>query len=200
MINNFKLTDMLKNIGKFVQIIKKLFWLVIILLFLNCAAFQPKPIFTVGQEKEAIPPVDSTTTTAEVNVKDRTDTYHLDREKIMAEIENLLGVPYRLGGMSPRGMDCSGFVNYVYENTVKMTLPRRVSELAQTGKLISRKNLQFGDLVFFKNIEKPEISHIGIYLDAERFAHASLSRGVIISNLNESYYTKRYAEARRIVE
>ena len=73
-------------------------------------------------------------------------------------------------------------------------------ELYQIGVSVSVNNLQFGDLVFLNNIKSPAISHVGVFLDADQFAHASESQGVIITSLKEPYYQKRFAGARRVIE
>lgn len=166
-----------------------------LLILWNCASFKPKPIFNSGKETT----IETEETDIATEIYRNNDT-NINREKLMGEIENLLGVPYRLGGTTPKGMDCSGFVNFVFENSFNKTLPRRVSELYLTGVYVSKNNLRFFDLIFFKNIKSPDASHVGIYLDADQFAHASQSQGVMISSLKEPYYNKRFAGARRVIE
>lgn len=172
-------------------------------LLMGCAGIQPKPVYTSKPDKYS----ETSTKKSKNNKSDsnpiisdpvKLPDYNLVRGKIILEIENSLGIPYRLGGDTPRGMDCSGFVKYIFQKTLDITLPRQVSALKTFGKHKDRKNLQFGDLVFFNNIESANISHVGIYLDLNQFVHASLSKGVIISSLDESYYNKRYAGARRV--
>ena len=173
----------------------------LLIIWIGCAGLKPKPVYTSGNNNRS----DSSNATA-TNVDsllsngNKTKDYDLQRENMISEIENLLGVPYRLGGDTPRGMDCSGLVNYVYKRSYQKTLPRRVSELYLSGIYVSRNNLNFGDLVFFNKIKSPEISHVGIFLDADKFAHASLSKGVMISSLNEAYYKERFAGARRVIQ
>lgn len=168
-------------------------------VFWNCAGIKPKPIYTSKKDYEKERTTSKKTETAS-SESIRMNNSNIIREDFMREIDNLLGVPYRLGGTTPKGMDCSGFIYYVFENYFNKILPRRVSELYQAGVSVTRNNLKLGDLVFFNNINSPEISHVGVYLDADQFAHASESQGVIISSLNESYYDERYAGARRVIE
>ena len=160
----------------------------------NCASMKPKPIYNSGKDKG------TEKTNVNENENNKNTNPNISREKLMGEIEDLLGVPYRLGGTTSKGMDCSGLVHFVYKNSFNKTLPRRVVELYQTGVSVSRKSMLFGDLVFFNNIKSPEVSHVGIFLDADQFAHASQSQGVIISSLKEPYYDSKFAGARRVIE
>lgn len=125
-------------------------------------------------------------------------TNSLAERRLIQQIEAYLGVPYRWGGTSASGMDCSGFVGVVYKNAANLALPHSSRKMYASGQSISRGNLQFGDLVFFENIESKGVSHVGIYIGDEKFAHASTSRGVVISSLGEKYYRVRYAGARRV--
>ena len=110
--------------------------------------------------------------------------------------QQYLGVPYRFGGATPQGFDCSGFVMYVFQKH-GVKLPRTADIQYTVGRIIDKKRLQPGDVVFFTTYEKGA-SHEGIYLGQERFVHASSSRGVMISSLNEPYWKKRYLGARRM--
>jgi len=177
--------------------------IILMAVSIGCAGIQPKPVYTSKSDKDFA-------TSAKKSKNNRSDPnsiksdsvkhpdYDFIRGKIILEIENSLGIPYRLGGETSRGMDCSGFVKYIFQKTLGITLPRQVSVLKTFGKHKERENLQFGDLVFFNNIESANISHVGIYLESDQFAHASLSKGVMISSLDETYYNKRYAGARRV--
>ena len=107
-----------------------------------------------------------------------------------------VGVPYKFGGTNPKGFDCSGFVQYVFDQR-KITLPRAADAQYKAGKAITSKELKQGDLVFFSTYEKGA-SHCGIYLEQGKFIHAS-SRGVMVSHLDESYWKTRYLGARRII-
>jgi probable lipoprotein NlpC len=104
--------------------------------------------------------------------------------------------PYKMGGLSKDGIDCSGFAYITFRSKFGYTLPRATESQAQTGKQVARNKLQTGDLVFFKT--SLYYNHVGIYLGDSRFLHASTSKGVIISNLNEQYWKERYWTARRI--
>jgi len=111
-----------------------------------------------------------------------------------------IGVPYRLGGNDPKvGFDCSGFVTYVYRNTLGLVLPRTARQLATVGVGIAREELQPGDLVFFNTRGSPN-SHVGIYLGNSKFVHAPRTRTLVrIDSLDDPAYGRRYDGARRIL-
>jgi cell wall-associated NlpC family hydrolase len=113
-------------------------------------------------------------------------------------VSDLIGTPYVAGGTSSKGFDCSGFSSYVFEK-MGVDLPRTSASQAQTGKKIAKSDLIAGDLVFF-NTNGRGVSHVGIYVGDGKFAHASSSKGVTISNLSDSYYVNRYVTARRVMD
>ena len=108
-----------------------------------------------------------------------------------------LGTPYRFGGAAPGGFDCSGYTSYVFARH-GLKLPRTADIQYKTGKPVNRAALQPGDLVFFTTYE-PGASHVGIYTANGRFIHASSSKGVMVSGLDENYWKARYLGARRIL-
>ena len=110
---------------------------------------------------------------------------------------NYIGVPYRFGGTTPKGFDCSGFVQYVFNKHAKK-LPRTADAQFKVGKSIFKGELKRGDLVFFTTYE-PGVSHCGIYLEDGKFIHASSSHGIMISKLNDFYWKSRFVGARRII-
>src|SRR5690606_21629753 len=102
-----------------------------------------------------------------------------------------LGTTYRLGGDSKIGIDCSKFSLAVYENVFNTTIGYNSRTQYANANPIRKNELQPGDLVFFK-IRSKQITHVGIYLGDDKFAHAASSRGVMISNLNEAYWKRYY--------
>ncbi|MFA3782868.1 C40 family peptidase [Melioribacteraceae bacterium 4301-Me] len=121
------------------------------------------------------------------------------REKILFEIIKFIDTPYKYGGNSDNGIDCSAFTREIFESSVSIELPRTASEQFKVGKKVNNKNdLQFGDLIFFNTTRKSYPGHVGIYLGDDKFVHASRSLGVTISTLDEPYYKQRYVGARRI--
>ena len=108
-----------------------------------------------------------------------------------------LGAKYVYGAASKNKTDCSGYVMQVYKGYYNIALDHSAAKMYDDsrGKSVSRGNLREGDLIFFGSFWK--IDHVGIYLSGDRFIHASSSRGVVISNLNEKYYKNKYQGARR---
>ena len=122
-----------------------------------------------------------------------------DNHKLYMESADWIGVPYRGGGDSKRGTDCSGLTYQVYRKVYRTQLPRNTEDLKKKNNKVSKRNLREGDLVFFtsRNSGK-KVAHVGIYLKNGKFIHASTSKGVIVSNLNEDYYTKHWISGGRI--
>ncbi|WP_291963821.1 C40 family peptidase [Caloramator sp.] len=120
-------------------------------------------------------------------------------EQVEDIAKSLLGVRYVYGGTTTNGLDCSGFVQYVYKK-MGVVLPRTASQQARVGLAVSKDNLRKGDLVFFETVSAG-ISHVGIYLGNGKFIHASSTKkGVTISSLNSGYYNERYRGAVRILK
>ena len=140
------------------------------------------------------------TTTANPNSTSTTPSTSTGGQQIVDTAKQYLGYPYVYGGMSPAGFDCSGFVGYVYK-LCGYSLKRVASDIYyNNGTSVSKDNLQPGDLVFFSNSSE-SIGHVGIYIGSGQFIHASSSTvGVIISDLNSSYYVQHYQGAKRIIQ
>ncbi len=124
-------------------------------------------------------------------------------DDILTEAETYLGTPYRYGGMTRRGIDCSAFVLSVFGASAGMTLPRVAASQAQEGEKVEKNNLQKGDLVFFSH-GKGRISHVGIVESITddgqvKFIHAATSKGVMISSLDDSYWGPRFRFAKRVL-
>ena len=122
---------------------------------------------------------------------------------ILNEAESYLGTPYRYGGMTRNGIDCSAFVLSVFGAAVGMNLPRVAASQATEGETIDKENLQKGDLVFFSH-GGGRISHVGIVEEVTpegdvKFIHAATSRGVMISSLADSYWGPKFRFAKRII-
>lgn len=112
------------------------------------------------------------------------------------QLKQWQGVPYKNGGMTRKGVDCSGFVYLTYLNQFGLAIPRTTQFQSEIGTSVSRSRLQAGDLVFFKTGFK--VRHVGIYLANNQFVHASTSKGVMVSSLNGNYWKEKYWQARRI--
>ncbi|MDO4224530.1 MAG: NlpC/P60 family protein [Bergeyella zoohelcum] len=124
-------------------------------------------------------------------------------DELMAEAESYLGTPYRYGGMSRNGIDCSAFVLSVFGVAMGMDLPRVASSQATQGEGVSRSELKKGDLVFFSQ-GRGRISHVGIVHNIDEngevhFIHSSTSKGVMISPLSDRYWGPKFRFAKRII-
>jgi len=119
------------------------------------------------------------------------------QKQLEAEYQRWQGTRHRMGGSSPSGVDCSGFVKAVYKNIFKMDLPRTTKAQATLGRSVKKRDLQAGDLVFFKPPSYPR--HVGIYLSNSEFVHASKTKGVTISRMDPYYWDKYYWTARRLL-
>ena len=110
-----------------------------------------------------------------------------------AQHEDWKGVPYRYGGLSPRGVDCSGFVYLTFQSRLGMEVPRTTLELLKSGKKVKRGDIRVGDLVFFRT--GPGNRHVGIYMGGDEFMHASVSKGVMQSSLHNPYWSQQIGRA-----
>ncbi len=117
---------------------------------------------------------------------------------LYAQYKSWRGVPYQLGGLSKKGVDCSGFVYLTFKDKFGVILPRTTATQVKQGKRIYIGQLQTGDLIFFKTDWRTR--HVGIYLSDGRFLHASTSKGVMISRIDNSYWKKKYWRAQRILD
>ncbi len=105
-----------------------------------------------------------------------------------------MNVPYVWGGNTPSGFDCSGYLKYVFQESVGISIPRTIAEIYTKGTKVSTP--QIGDLVFFETY-KSGASHAGIYIGNNEFIHSS-SNGVGISSMDNSYWSERYLGGKRI--
>jgi len=111
--------------------------------------------------------------------------------------KNWKGTPYRYGGNTKRGIDCSSFILDTYQSLFKIPLPRSTKDQVKQGSRIYINQLEPGDLVFFKT--GWNVRHVGVYLEKGKFMHVSSKRGVIISTLNSGYWKESYWQARRLL-
>ncbi len=120
-----------------------------------------------------------------------------EEKKLFVKVATaFLGAPYRWGGVSLRGLDCSAFVKKIYE-LFDVTLPRTAHEQAHVGATVAREDMIEGDLVFFNT--NRSFGHVGIYIGNNEFVHASSGNRIVkIDNLNESYFNKRFVKAVRL--
>ena len=124
-------------------------------------------------------------------------SYSEARSTLMQAYREWKGTPYVLGGASSRGVDCSSFVRIVFDNYFGIEVPSNTRTQLNAGTSIRRLSLRTGDLVFFRTGRKT--LHVGIITEGKDFLHASTSKGVMISNLKEYYWSSRYLAARRVL-
>lgn len=120
----------------------------------------------------------------------------IDNIKLYSFIDDWYGIPYKYGGKSKSGVDCSGFTNILYREVYNKPLQGSAASLYELCKPVKRDDLEEGDLVFFK-INGDKISHVGVYLQNNKFVHASSKKGIMISDLDETYFRKYFFKGGR---
>lgn len=117
--------------------------------------------------------------------------FELKNEKLYHVIDEWMGVPYKYGGKDKNGIDCSGFSGMIYKTVFGIALPASSNDIYKVSKFVKKYELKEGDLVFFK-IDKPTVSHVGVYLANNKFVHATTRKGVMINDLDEPYYANSF--------
>jgi cell wall-associated NlpC family hydrolase len=121
------------------------------------------------------------------------------QEKIVMQVISYMGTPYKFGGNSRKGIDCSAFTQAIFNEAISLEIPRSTVYQKELGRGIEEKSeLKFGDLIFFNTRKRQIPGHVGIYLWDNFFVHASTKNGVTISSLESGYYDKRFLYARRL--
>jgi cell wall-associated NlpC family hydrolase len=124
--------------------------------------------------------------------------YTTIREKMLMEIIKYLGTPYKYGGNTKDGIDCSAFTQNVYKDVFNINLERSARLQYNQGEVIEKgEELKYGDLVFFNTRKRVKPGHVGIYIGDNLFAHASTKKGVTITAIDYDYYARTYMGARR---
>ena len=136
---------------------------------------------------------------AKASVKMKIDITHKDNHKLYIESAGWIGTPYRVGGMSKSGTDCSGLTTQLYKSVYGKNLPRSSKDQKNACKTVSKRNLREGDLLFFStDRSKKRVGHVGIYLKNGKFIHASTTSGVRINRLDEPYYVANWISGGRV--
>ncbi|KAA3606254.1 MAG: NlpC/P60 family protein [Calditrichaeota bacterium] len=172
----------------------KIFLVLLLFTFVSCAS---NPKYKTKNLTEESSPVKKRVLRKIVPKKEESTKF--SQKGMEEEIKTWLGTPYHWGGTTKEGVDCSGFVLKVFHNSANQKLPRVSRDMYKVGKAVPRDKLKFGDLVFFQGFSNKRVSHVGIFLGEEKFAHASSTYGVIYSHLYQSYYKKRYIGAKRVL-
>ncbi len=123
-----------------------------------------------------------------------------DNHKLYVEAAKWIGVPYKNGGNSKRGIDCSGLTSTLYNKVYRIKLDRTSDgQLKKNCRKVSKRHLQEGDLVFFHGKRsRRTANHVGLYLKDNKFIHASSSRGVMVSDLDETYWKRNWLSGGRV--
>jgi murein DD-endopeptidase / murein LD-carboxypeptidase len=112
-------------------------------------------------------------------------------QKLITQVYDWVGVPYKYGGNDKNGVDCSGLISNIFPLVYNLKVPRVSAQLYKAAVPVEKRQLREGDLVFFK-INTAEVGHAGILLFEDYFVHASTSKGVMISRLGETYWSKYF--------
>ena len=115
----------------------------------------------------------------------------IDNIKLYSFINEWYGVKYKYGGKTKKGIDCSAFTSILYTDVYNKTLNGTAASIFYQCKPVSKNNLDEGDLVFFK-IDNDNVTHIGVYLQNNKFVHASTKKGIMIDDLDEPYFKKYF--------
>lgn len=118
--------------------------------------------------------------------------------KLYQFVYDWIGTPYRLGGGTKKGIDCSGFAFELYNKVFSTLIGNNSRNIFSMVNPINKDDLKEGDLVFFK-IGSRSITHVGVYMGNNKFAHASTSKGVMISDLDENYWKRYYYKGGRLL-
>jgi hypothetical protein len=132
---------------------------------------------------------------------DRGEADASSRAALVAYSKKYVGTPYRYGGTDAAGMDCSGFLTTVANESIGLRLPRTVAAIYSAARIIDDSKKEAGDIVFFRTVGT-KISHAGLYMGNDQFIHAASdgpNTGVIVSSLKESYWRERYAGAGQVL-
>ena len=155
----------------------------------------PAPADPSGGTVAANPPV--TPPVAPMSPKPPAAGGRADGYAVSGTALSLRGAPYRDGGDTPTGFDCSGFVKYVYERN-GVAMPRQVRDQYRIGTTVDRDRLRPGDLVFFSTVA-PGASHVGIMIGGDQFVHAPSEKGVVrVESLSQAYWASRFVGAKRV--
>jgi len=163
--------------------------LAVFILLSGCSTQKSKPTSKQKTSKKAV-------------TKKQTPSYKPKKQNwittaLYNEYKKWYKTPYKYGGLSKNGIDCSAFVQLSFKNAFNIEIPRMAKDQAKKGYKISKKELKEGDLVFFKTGYSTR--HSGIIIEKDKFMHVSTKYGVTISSLNNPYWKSKYWQARRIL-
>ncbi|MCS4228745.1 C40 family peptidase [Sphingobacterium sp. BIGb0165] len=172
------------------------------LLFLSSCSTKKKVLTSGSRSSNGSVLTDASSARGKIFSGSRLDNYasllNVNTKKLNPQlysfIDDWMGIPHRMGGQTKSGVDCSGFVNLLYIEVYKGNLPRTSRDMEGIVKRKKPEKLEEGDLVFF-SFGKKGIDHVGVYLHNNKFVHVSTRKGVIISDLTDSWYAKTFVDA-----
>lgn len=126
------------------------------------------------------------------------DEKNIENLKLYYFIDDWMGVPYKYGGKDKSGIDCSGFTGLLYKEVYNKNISGPTSTLIELTNIIPESELKEGDMVFFQIEKKGKVSHVGVYLQNNKFVHATTKKGVMINDLSETYYRQHYFKSGRV--
>jgi len=128
-------------------------------------------------------------------------SFGFNNKQFESKVKEYLDVPYKAGGTTKKGMDCSGFSKTVYSKFFGIELPHSSVDQFRLSALrkIDATQLKPGDLIFFANKKKRKVNHVGVYLSGKKFIHASSSQGIMVSSLDDDYWRNRFVGSKRHV-
>jgi len=159
--------------------------LILCLSLINCSAV-PSSNQSPSSSIDAVPLANKVALQNELLVKN----------KLYVQLNEWKGVPFKFGGFSKQGIDCSAFVLHTYKSKLGYLLPRTTKFQSKVGYEVNKNDLRAGDLVFFKT--GLTTRHVGIYMEGGKFLHASTSKGVIVSRLDNVYWHGKYWKSMRL--
>lgn len=121
-----------------------------------------------------------------------------ENKNLILFIDKWIGTPYKYGGNTLSGTDCSGLVSNLYMDVYSKKISRTSKSIYNETSPINRDDLKDGDFVFFKTDKSKDVNHVGVYISNDKFIHSTTKKGVMISDLNEEYYKKSYYSSGRI--
>jgi cell wall-associated NlpC family hydrolase len=167
-------------------------------LFLLAAGF----VISCGTTQRSMQPVAHGSDTSDKTERNlptavSISSYSTVKSSLHRAHSNWKGTPYRWGGSSRNGIDCSAFMQVLFDQYFNIDLPRNTKRQLYAGSSVRRNALNTGDLVFFKTGR--QTLHVGVLIEDNEFLHASTSEGVTISNMDDYYWKSRYLAGRRVV-
>lgn len=161
-----------------------------LLLFAGCSVHKPGAQF-------AQPQVYTSSDFAQLSTQNLSESDQNLYRNLKRQYSKWAGTPYEFGGHNRRGIDCSALMVEVFKGAFKQSLPRTTAQQVKVGDRVSPTQMKVGDLVFFKTGSNQR--HVGVFMGASQFLHASVSNGVTFSRLDDPYWRSRYWQSRRIL-